>query len=76
MQENNNQVVRLEHVNVKNISALKSDKYPYKNFIPCAIISVDSEEIKEKQNQEEIFTEKSNYIREWSLAPVSVFIRR
>jgi hypothetical protein len=75
LQENNNQLVRIEHTNVENTSAVKYDIYPYNNFIPCAIISVDNESNKERQN-EEIFNEKGTYIRKWSLAPVSVFIRQ
>jgi hypothetical protein len=44
------QVSRIEHINVKNISSVKDRFYPYKNFIPCAIISVDSAQ------SEEIYT--------------------
>jgi hypothetical protein len=45
--QNSHQVVRIEHINVKNISNVKSSSYPYNNFIPCAIISLDSAQSKD-----------------------------
>ncbi len=76
LQKNEKQAAHIEHVNVNNISAVLSNIYPYKNFTPCAIISVESSKGKDRQQEEEIVTQKADYVKEWSLAPVSVFLRR
>ncbi len=64
-----------EHVNVNNISALLYKIYPFNKVNPCAIISVEPSKGKKIQ-QEEVVTQKGNYVKEWSLTPVSVFLRR
>ena len=68
------QVSRIEHINVKNISRVKDRFYPYKNFIPCAIISVGSAQ------SEEISTAGNIYRRGWSSGAseqkIQVFVRR
>jgi hypothetical protein len=69
-----NQLARIEHINVKNISSVKDRFYPYKNFISCAIISVDSPQ------SEEIYTAGNIYMRGWdsggSGQKIQVFVRR
>jgi 4-amino-4-deoxy-L-arabinose transferase-like glycosyltransferase len=75
LQKNGNQFARIEHVNLKNISSRISNMYHYKKFNPCAIIFVSPNKGKVRQ-QEEIITQKGNYVKEWSLAPVSVFVKR
>lgn len=72
--EKYHQVVRLEHINVKNISSVKYRFSPYNNFIPCTIISVGSVQI------EEIATAGNIYMRGWdsgaSGQKIQVFVRR
>lgn len=71
---NNNKQVRIEHVNVKNLSSIKSGVYPFSNFIPCAIISVGS------SPSEELTTKEGNYVKAWqsvnSLQKIQVFIKQ
>lgn len=68
------QAVRIENINVKNISSVKNRFYPYNNFMPCAIISVDS------APSEEINTAGNSYVRGWhseaSGQKIQVFVRR
>jgi hypothetical protein len=68
------QSIRIEHINIKNISSVKDRFYPYNNFIPCAIISVDSAQ------SEEISTAGNTYIRGWhsraSGRKIQVFVKR
>jgi 4-amino-4-deoxy-L-arabinose transferase-like glycosyltransferase len=67
-------VSRMEHINVQNISSVKDRFDPYKSFIPCAIISVDSAQT------EEISTAGNTYIRGWhsraSGRKIQVFVKR
>ncbi|MBR8839347.1 MAG: glycosyltransferase family 39 protein [Stigonema ocellatum SAG 48.90 = DSM 106950] len=68
LQKNHNdKIYQIDQVNVENISAKKSQVYPHNNFVPCAIISV---------KKEDIINSKANYVKEWSIDPVSVFIKR
>jgi 4-amino-4-deoxy-L-arabinose transferase-like glycosyltransferase len=68
------QALRIENINVKNISSVKNRFYPYNNFLPCAIISVDS------APSEEIYTAGNSYMRGWyseaSGQKIQVFVRR
>ncbi len=41
---NNREDIRIEHVNVKNASAVKASDTPFNNFSPCAIVSDNAEE--------------------------------
>jgi hypothetical protein len=69
LQRDDNRVIRIDHFNVKNISAIKSN--PFNDFNPCAIISLNSGQGKE------IITKKDHiYALRWSLGPVNVFIRK
>ena len=38
LKEDKNDGARLEHVTVRNVSALKSSEHPFNNFDPCAVI--------------------------------------
>lgn len=60
LQKDSNPIPRLEYINVQNISAVKSNQYPYKNFIPCAIISI------QLGREQEIFTKNNLYVTKWS----------
>jgi len=59
--------IRLEHVNVQNISAMKASTF--NSFNPCAIITVNPIQSKV------LVREGVTYVEAWSLDPVSVFIR-
>ncbi|HEY9612478.1 ArnT family glycosyltransferase [Allocoleopsis sp.] len=73
LKNHNNQQVRLEHVNVKNVSNVKSKVYPFNHFIPCAIISVGS------RQSEELAIKEGMYVRAWqpvnSLQNIQVFLK-
>ena len=60
--------VRIEQIDVTNISVLKATRSMDKNFTPCALIYTNSNNIQKK------ITSKGTYIREWSSDPVSVFM--
>lgn len=70
LRETANYRARLEHVNVHNVSTAKLHTYPITNFIPCAIVSTDPHPGKE------MATDVGMYAQEWSLSPVSVFIKQ
>lgn len=66
--------VRIENINVKNLSSAKYGVYPDNNFSPCAIISVGSA-------QSDDFTTSGNiYRRGWQSVggrqKIQVFVRR
>jgi hypothetical protein len=67
------QVLRIEHVNFKNLSNAKSRRYPYSNFIPCAIISVGSTQ------SEKMALKEAIYVRAWQSASsntkIQVFVK-
>jgi len=71
--KNDKQVLRIEHVNVKNLSNVKSRAYPFSNFIPCAIISVDSTQ------SENMAFQGGFYVRAWqsaiSIQKIEVFVK-
>jgi 4-amino-4-deoxy-L-arabinose transferase-like glycosyltransferase len=59
-QKDNNQVTRIEHLNVKNISSRKLNQYPYNNNRPCAIICVGY------LLDRKIVNKNDNYVKKWS----------
>ncbi|RCJ39274.1 hypothetical protein A6769_05735 [Nostoc punctiforme NIES-2108] len=61
------QLLNFEHINVKNLSSVKYRVYPYRNLIPCAIISVDAED------QEKLLTKQIVYTKVWAAKPLVVF---
>jgi hypothetical protein len=71
--KNDKQVLRIEHVNVKNLSHVKSRAYPFSNFIPCAIISVGSPQ------SENMAFKGGFYVRAWqsaiSIQKIEVFVK-
>lgn len=58
--KDSDRTVRIEHLNISNISAIKSERYPYKDYKPCAIISVGY------PGDREIVTKNGSYIKKWS----------
>jgi hypothetical protein len=55
--------IRLEHVNVTNISSTKSKVQPFVDFSPCAIIVVDTDDYTPPKPD-------SSYTKAWSSGPV------
>lgn len=70
LRETANYGVRLEHVNVRNVSTVKSQVYPMNDFIPCAIVSTDPHPSKQ------MATNVGVYAQEWSLTPVRIFMKQ
>ncbi len=70
LQETANTMPRLEHVNVQNVSRVKSHIDPLTDFSPCAIISTQPFPRKEMAFKGRV------YVLEWSRTPVSVFMGR
>jgi len=64
------QTVRLEHVNVTNISQVKSNEYPFNAFTPCAVIVVSD------NPPNEVHIGDVTYLRKWLSNPVSVFMQK
>ena len=65
-----NRTVRLEHMNVTNISQVKYNEYPFDTFIPCAIIIVNA------NPPNNIRMGDVTYLPKWWFNPVSVFMQK
>jgi 4-amino-4-deoxy-L-arabinose transferase-like glycosyltransferase len=65
--------LRIEQVNVKNISNVKSLSPPYSNFIPCVIISAGS------GRRENVEFQGSIYVKAWQpanpMSKIQVFVK-
>ena len=77
----NGQRLRIEHVNVTNISAVKSAVNPFAGFSPCAVILVDADRtsfvaVKGNYTQAWASSQELVYMQVWSSGPVRVFIKR
>jgi hypothetical protein len=70
LQEIRHTRIRIEHVNVTNVSAVKSTINPFADFSPCAIIAVDAEYYTAPTPEESVYT------KALSSGPVRVFTRR
>jgi len=70
LKENNAHALRIEHVNVNNLSSTKYKIPPFNDFNPYVIISTRS-----LQN-DKIPYKDAVYVRERVFYPVCVFIRR
>lgn len=68
--EHDKRKVRLEHVNVPNISRVEYSKPPFRTFTPCAVIVVSAEQ------SYELRVGNASYLRESFTDPVGVFTRR
>ena len=63
-------VVRIEHVNVTNISQVISNEYPFNTFTPCSIIVVSDDP------PNEVRIGDVTYLQKWLSDPVSVFMQK
>ena len=62
------QTLRIEHINVTNVSNVKYDKDPFNVFSPCAVIVVSA------NPPGDVNFRGSNYLQKWFSNPVSVFM--
>ncbi|MDZ8053084.1 MAG: ArnT family glycosyltransferase [Aulosira sp. ZfuVER01] len=65
--------IAMQHINVTNISAKKNEEYPYKDFVPCGIISMETKRSKQEKSQE-MTVKNTTYIRASDFPPVGIFI--
>jgi 4-amino-4-deoxy-L-arabinose transferase-like glycosyltransferase len=77
----NRQRLRIEHINVTNVSAVKSAVDPFAGFSPCAVIVVDADRtslVAEKGNYTQAWASSQElaYMQVWSSGPVRVFTKR
>ncbi|NEQ17571.1 MAG: hypothetical protein F6K44_29140, partial [Moorea sp. SIO3E2] len=73
LQEQTDSPVRIEHINVKNTSASKSELSTNSKFIPCGIFSTKPEP--DQTNQaEEITYQNRIYPQAWSKDKVKIFL--
>ena len=74
LQQNNQKVVKIQHINVTNISASLEKEASYQDFEPCGIISMETK--KSKQNKSiEINLKGKTYVRSWDSPELGVFIK-
>ncbi|MEH2069344.1 MAG: hypothetical protein V7K47_14475 [Nostoc sp.] len=74
LQQNNPQIVKIEHINVSNISAVFAKNSSAQEFEPCGIISMETK--KSKQNKlEKINFQEKTYVRAWNSPELGVFIK-
>lgn len=64
------QNIRIKHINVDNVSKVKKTRTPFDKFEPGAIISLL------KTAEQQITCQGKTYTREWTFAPVSVYIKQ
>ncbi|MCC5616463.1 glycosyltransferase family 39 protein [Nostoc sp. CHAB 5836] len=74
LKPNNQKVVKIQHINVTNISASLEKKDSYKNFEPCGIISMETKKSKQKKSIE-INLKGKTYVRSWDSPELGVFIK-
>jgi len=68
--EPDGRAVRIEHVNVTNISGLISNEYPFNTFRPCSVIVVSD------GPPNEVHFGDVTYLQEWWSDPVGVFMQK
>jgi hypothetical protein len=73
---------RIEHVNVKNVSAVTETRKPFVDFAPCAVIVMDADRISWVLAEQANYTQAwigdkgRAYRQGWSSGTVRVFVRR
>ncbi|MEH1921218.1 hypothetical protein [Nostoc sp.] len=75
LQQNNQEVVKIQHVNVTNISASLEKQDSYKDFQPCGIIAMETKKSKQNKSLEVNFKGKT-YTRSWDSPELGVFIKQ
>jgi 4-amino-4-deoxy-L-arabinose transferase-like glycosyltransferase len=74
LQQNNQKLVKIQHINVTNISASLEKEAAYKDFEPCGIISMETKKSKQKKSLKIDFKGKT-YVRAWDSPELGVFIQ-
>ncbi|MEH2034504.1 MAG: hypothetical protein V7K67_33725 [Nostoc sp.] len=74
LQQNNQELFKIQHVNLTNISASLEKEDSYKDFQPCGIIAMETKKSKQKKSLEINFKGK-NYTRSWDSLELGVFIK-
>ncbi|NEU78365.1 glycosyltransferase family 39 protein [Nostoc sp. UIC 10630] len=73
-QQKNQEMVKIQHINVTNISAVLEKEDSYKDFEPCGIISMETKKSKNNKYQEINFKGKT-YLRAWDSPDLGIFIK-
>lgn len=74
LQQNNQKLPKIQHINVNNISSSLEKEASYKDFEPCGIISMETKKSKQKKSQKINFKDKT-YVRSWDSPELGVFIK-
>ncbi|MEH1898692.1 MAG: glycosyltransferase family 39 protein [Nostoc sp.] len=72
--QNNQEIVKIQHINVTNISAVLEKEDYYKDFEPCGIISMETKKSKHSKYQKINFKGKT-YLRAWDSPDLGIFIK-
>ncbi|MEH1884934.1 ArnT family glycosyltransferase [Nostoc sp.] len=72
--QNNQEIVKIKHINVTNISAVLEKEDYYKDFEPCGIISMETKKSKRSKYQKINFKGKT-YLRAWDSPDLGIFIK-
>ncbi|MCW5316314.1 hypothetical protein GTQ43_21590 [Nostoc sp. KVJ3] len=72
--QKNLEIVKLQHININNISAILEKEDFYRDFEPCGIISMETKKSKQKKAQEVNFKGKI-YLRAWDSPDIGIFIK-
>ncbi|QLE48898.1 hypothetical protein FD724_12750 [Nostoc sp. C057] len=73
-QQKNQEMVKIQHINVTNISAVLEKEDSYQDFEPCGIISMETKKSKNNKYQEINFKGKT-YLRAWDSPDLGIFIK-
>jgi hypothetical protein len=64
LQDGSRENIRMEHVNVANVSAVKSNVEPFAGFVPCAVIVANTDDVMPPT------VNGRQYMKAWSSGPV------
>lgn len=74
LQQNNQKLLKIQHINVNNISANLEKEAYFQDFEPCGIISMETKKSKQKKSLEINFKGQT-YVRSWDSPELGVFIK-
>ncbi|BAZ28107.1 hypothetical protein NIES4074_05380 [Cylindrospermum sp. NIES-4074] len=75
LQKDKQKMLKIQHINVNNISATIERMYPYNEFEPCGIVAMETKKSKRDKLQETYFKNKT-YKRAWDSLELGVFIKK
>ncbi|XHX81083.1 MAG: hypothetical protein RBJ76_14445 [Stenomitos frigidus ULC029] len=70
LQTDSDKQYRIQHIAVENVSKIKENKYPFKDFNPCLILDVEGDAL------ERLPSQVANYIEGWRGNRTKVLIKR